>query len=597
MVTLKSKYRTQTCAELRKEQAGQTVNLAGWIHRKRDHGGVLFIDLRDNYGITQVVASGNISDELQKVRVESVIQITGEVRWRAPEAINTKLPTGEIEVHTTSWELLSSADVLPFQVADDDNAPEPIRLKYRFLDLRKERLHETILLRSRIIRSIRESMYNMGFTEFQTPILTSSSPEGARDFLVPSRMHPGKFYALPQAPQQFKQLLMVSGFDRYFQIAACFRDEDSRADRSPGEFYQLDLEMSFVEQDQVFEVCEQLFTEVFPKYSDWKLSSAPFERIAFNDAMMFYGSDKPDLRIKQKLANITEIFSNTGFEVFKREIEKKGIISALKWDIESLPSRKFFDDTIEWFKTTSGQGLAYLIFENGEARGSIAKFMNEGEIDAIKSQLNITGLSVVFMGAGAKKTILPAMGQLRVKLGEQFNAVEPNTYHFCWIVDFPMFEEDPETQQICFSHNPFSMPQGGMEALETKHPLEIFAYQYDLVCNGVELSSGAVRNHRPDIMYKAFSIAGYPPEVVDEKFGGMNRAFRYGAPPHAGIAPGIDRIVRMLAQEDNLRKVIAFPMAQSAEDLLMGAPSTVAEKQLRELHIALKLPKEKEKQA
>lgn len=592
MVTLKSKYRSHTCGEVRKEHAGQTVSLSGWVHRKRDHGGVLFIDLRDNYGITQVVASGNVGDELQKVRVESVIRITGEVRPRDAEAINSKLATGEIEVHCSSFELLSAADVLPFQIADEDNAPEPTRLKYRFLELRKERLHSAILLRSKIIKAMRESMHKMGFTEFQTPILANSSPEGARDYLVPSRIHPGKFYALPQAPQQFKQLLMVSGFDRYFQIAPCFRDEDSRADRSPGEFYQLDLEMSFVEQEQVFEVCEQLFTELFPQFSSWQISSAPFERIAYNDAMMNYGSDKPDLRITEKLSNVTEIFSNTGFAVFKREIEKKGLVSALKWNFEAIPSRKFFDDTIEWFKTTFDQGLAYLIFENGEARGSIAKFMSEGEIAALKSQLPIDGLAVVFMAAGNKKAILPAMGQLRLRLAEQYNAIKSDTYHFCWIVDFPMYEEDPETGQICFSHNPFSMPQGGMEALESKHPLDIYAYQYDLVCNGVELSSGAIRNHLPEIMYKAFSIAGYPPETVDQKFGGMNKAFRYGAPPHGGIAPGVDRIVRMLAQEDNLRKVIVFPMAQNAEDLLMGSPSTVTPQQLRELHISLNLPKD-----
>jgi aspartyl-tRNA synthetase len=582
-------YRTHTCAELRKSHAGQEVALSGWVLRKRDHGGLVFVDLRDNYGQTQVVFNSTGLKEVQDIRVESVIKVTGVVKQRDPAMVNTKLETGEIEIHCSTLELLSASEVLPFQVAEDDKAPEPTRLTYRFLDLRREKVHQNILLRSQVIRRIRELMHGMGFNEFQTPILTSSSPEGARDFLVPSRFHPGKFFALPQAPQQFKQLLMVSGFDRYFQIAPCFRDEDPRADRSPGEFYQLDIEMSFVEQEDVFSVGEQLLSKLFETFAKETVTPAPFVRIPYERAMREFGSDKPDLRNPLRVQEVSEAFSSCSFQVFQKVLADKGELFAIALPKMTIPPRKYFDDTVELFTKWSGQGLAYLIYEEGGWRGSIAKFVGEAEQAKLRSTLALEPGQVVFIGAGKPRQILPHLGRLRTKLGEDFSLLQSG-YHFCWVTDFPMYEWDEDLKAIVFSHNPFSMPQGGLQALCEKDPLDIKAYQYDIVCNGYELSSGAIRNHQPEIMYKAFEIAGYTKDDVHAKFGGMIKAFTYGAPPHGGFAPGIDRIVMLLAQEQAIRDVIAFPMAQSVEDLLMGAPSVPSEKALREVHIKVVLP-------
>ena len=590
---LKSIYRTHTCAGLRREHVGMEIRLSGWIHRKRNHGGVLFIDLRDNYGISQVVFKESMVDMVDKIRVESVIQIQGKVLLRTDETINPNLETGEVEVHCESYEILGASQVLPFQISEEDKTPEPTRLEYRFLELRRETLHHNILLRSKIIKEIRKYMDEVGFTEFQTPILTSSSPEGARDFLVPSRLHPGKFFALPQAPQQFKQLLMVAGFDRYFQIAPCFRDEDARADRSPGEFYQVDLEMSFVEQEEVFEVGEGMFHHVFTTFSDAAVTPLPFPRITYRDALLRYGTDKPDLRNPLEISEVSNVFASTQFKVFSEVIANKGRVFAIHLALDSLPPRKFFDDTIAEFKTMSGSGLGYVNFDHGETKGTIAKFMSEDEIDAMKSQLGITNdkVFVVFFGAGRDDFILPHLGKLRNKLGAHFDLIEKTAYRFCWIVDFPMYEYNEDAKKIDFSHNPFSMPAGGLDALLNKDPLDIVAYQYDVVCNGYEVASGAVRNHKPEIMYKAFEIAGYPKEVVDQKFAGMIKAFSYGAPPHAGMAPGVDRIVMLLAGNTNfIRDVIAFPLAQNAEDLMMKAPSEVSDKQLKDLHIRVVLP-------
>ncbi|MEY4700675.1 MAG: hypothetical protein RL326_862 [Pseudomonadota bacterium] len=586
---LTSTYRTHTCGEIRASHAGQTVTISGWILRKRDHGGLVFVDLRDNYGQTQVVFNEIGVQEIQSVRVESVVKITGVVKKRDAAVVNSKIETGEIEVHCQSIEILSTAEVLPFQIAEDDKAPEPTRLTYRFLDLRREKVHENIILRSRVISKIREIMTGMGFNEFQTPILTSSSPEGARDFLVPSRFHPGKFFALPQAPQQFKQLLMVSGFDRYFQIAPCFRDEDPRADRSPGEFYQCDIEMSFVEQEDVFTVGEQLLSQVFSAFAKDAVTPAPFVRIPYEESMRTFGSDKPDLRNPLRLKEVTSVFSDSSFKVFQNVLSDKGGIFAIPMPAMTVPARKYFDDTVELFQKWSGQGLAYLIYEEGGWRGSIAKFVSPAEQEALVRELGLTPGQVLFIGAGKPRQILPHLGKLRAKLGDDFSLLTGG-YHFCWVTDFPMYEWDDDLRQLVFSHNPFSMPQGGMKALLEQDPLEVKAYQYDIVCNGYELSSGAIRNHQPEIMYKAFEIAGYSPSDVDEKFGGMIKAFKFGAPPHGGFAPGIDRIVMLLAQEDAIRDVIAFPMAQSVEDLLMGAPGVPSEKALREVHIRVVMP-------
>jgi aspartyl-tRNA synthetase len=590
-VLTKSIYRTHTCGELTSSNLNAEVKLSGWIHRIRDHGGIIFIDLRDNYGLTQVVFAGDKRATAQNLRVESVIQITGKVIARAPEAVNTKLPTGGIEVSCATVDVLSEADVVPFQIAEADNAPEAMRLKYRFLELRRLKLHNNILLRSQVIFAMRKIMHDLGFNEFQTPILTSSSPEGARDFIVPSRHHPGRFFALPQAPQQFKQLLMVSGFDRYFQIAPCFRDEDPRTDRSPGEFYQLDLEMSFVEQEDVFNVAEQLMHRLFTQISTRPVTKLPFPRIRYDDSLAWYGNDKPDLRVENKIEDITEIFQNTEFKVFRAALSEAGRIRTIAYAVPQPPSRKFFDDTLGNFQQVHGLGLAYLTIEKGELKGNIAKFLTSGERDAILARYpSPNGATVLFIAAGRDKKILGPFGKLRVEVGQALNLSKKDEFRFCFITDYPMYELDEQSGQIVFSHNPFSMPQGGLEALQTKDPLTIYAYQYDLVCNGVEFSSGAIRNHTPEIMYKAFEIAGYSHDDVDSKFGGMIRAFKFGAPPHGGMAPGVDRIVMILADEPTIREVIAFPMAQTVEDLMMGAPNTVSDKQLREAHIKLDLP-------
>lgn len=579
-------YRTHTCGELRGSDVGKIVKLSGWIHRKRNLGGVLFITLRDNYGITQILAAPDtkVYEDFNNMRVESVVTVEGKVISRG-DNINKEMPTGEIEVEANSVIMQSASDVLPFQIADEDNAPETTRLTYRFLDLRREKLHSNILLRSKVISSIRRRMIEMGFIEFQTPILTSSSPEGARDYLVPSRLYPGKFYALPQAPQQFKQLLMVSGFDRYFQIAPCFRDEDARADRSPGEFYQLDVEMSFVTQEDVFQHLEKLFIGLFTELSDWKVTSPTFPRITYEDAMNKYGSDKPDLRYGLEIEDLSAIFAESDFAPFKTTVENGGVVRAICVDNVADKSRKFFSNLEDFAKENGAKGLATLIFTETEIKGSLTKALSEETKQKIKEKMNTKAGSAVLFVADEKIKASVILGKVRIKLADELDLREKNSFRFCWIVDFPMFEKDEETGQIVFSHNPFSMPQGGMEALLTKDPLTIKAYQYDIVCNGVELSSGAIRNHLPEIMYKAFEIAGYDNKVVDEKFGGMIKAFKFGAPPHGGIAPGVDRITMLLANEPNIREVICFPINQNAQDLLMQAPCTPTEKQLKELHL------------
>lgn len=586
MAPLKSKYRSHTCGELRAGSTGAVVSLSGWVMRKRDHGGIVFFDLRDHYGVTQIVFSENISEEAQKVKIESVVTVTGKVVNRGKGLINDKLPTGEIEVQATTLVVQSPADILPFALVDTETPPDALRLKYRFLDLRREELHENIVLRCKVISKIREEMGELGFLEFQTPILTASSPEGARDFLVPSRLHPGKFFALPQAPQQFKQLLMVSGFDRYFQIAPCFRDENPRADRSPGEFYQCDLEMSFVEQEEVLQAGEKMITNVFNNFSKKGPVNSPFIRIPYKEAVSKYGTDKPDLRVPYIIEDVTSVFEQTQFKVFQNALSQGDRIFAITVNLLNAesPSRKYFDDTIQWFKDNKGQGLCYFSFIKDEIKGNIIKNVSQNEVTALKAKLNITSDSLVFIACGKNSDTLPIMGKLRLKLGADFKAAE-DAYKFCWVIDFPMYEWDEESKQITFSHNPFSMPQGGMDVLLKKDALDIYAYQYDVVCNGYELCSGAIRNHEPEIMYKAFEIAGYSNEEVDKKFGGMIRAFKFGAPPHGGMAFGIDRIVMLLSNETAIREVIAFPLAQSGEDLLMGAPSEVSDKQLKDVCI------------
>ncbi len=591
-------YRSHTCNELSDKHVGQAVKLSGWVHRRRDHGNLLFIDLRDHYGITQLVAnsedSKEIFDALTHERFESVITVTGKVVARTPDTINKDLPTGAIEVVVQSYKLESPAELLPLQVNSDAEFPEDIRLTYRFLDLRREKLHKNIKLRSNVITSIRRRMTDQGFTEFQTPILTASSPEGARDYLVPSRVHPGKFYALPQAPQMFKQLLMVAGFDRYFQIAPCFRDEDARADRSPGEFYQLDVEMSFVTQDDVFAAMEPVLHGVFKEFAgNRKVSDAPFMRIPYKQAMLEFGSDKPDLRNPLKLADVGEVFKGSGFGIFNKILEGGGVIRAIPAPKTADQPRSFFDKTIAYAQSLGAAGLAYITFAaDGTPKSPIAKFLTSEKLELLKKLANLQNGDSVFFASGEELAAAKLAGQVRVKLGEELNLMEKDCFKFCWVVDFPYYEWDEEEKKIIFSHNPFSMPQGGMEALsaaggEKEKLLAILAYQYDIVCNGVELSSGAIRNHRPDIMYKAFEIAGYGKEEVDTRFGAMINAFKFGAPPHGGTAPGIDRIVMLLADEPNIREVICFPMNQKAEDLMMQAPAYATEKQLRELHIQL----------
>ncbi|WKZ56870.1 MAG: aspartate--tRNA ligase [Bdellovibrionota bacterium] len=585
---LRSKYRSHTCGELRQGDVGTEVRLAGWVHRKRDHGGVVFIDLRDHYGLTQLVFHGEQQTAVQELRTESVIGIEGKVVARDAQQVNAKLPTGHIEISVSKVEVLSAADVIPFQVAEDDGAPEAQRLRYRFLELRRENLHRNIILRAKVIRAMRGLMEEMGFNEFQTPILTSSSPEGARDFIVPSRLHPGKFYALPQAPQQFKQLLMVSGFDRYFQIAPCFRDEDARADRSPGEFYQLDMELSFVTHEEVFKVNERLLHQLFSSLGEGEVSKPPFLRIPYKQAIERYGTDKPDLRNPLVIEDASSIFQNTGFKVFKEALDMGGKVYALAAKRPDSPSRKYFDDTVDFFTKHLGKPVAYLFIDQQGAKGSIAKFVTSEEVSALRAKYLNGDSGVVFLAAGNQPELHGALGKLRDKIGSDFDLTEKNAFRFCWITDFPFYERNSETGQVEFGHNPFSMPQGGLDALLHKKPLEILAHQYDVVCNGYEIASGAIRNHSPEIMYKAFEIVGYDRSHVDEKFGGMVRAFKFGAPPHGGIAFGIERIVMLLAAEEAIREVIAFPLNQNGEDLLMQAPSTVTEKQLKDVHIQLR---------
>jgi len=598
-------FRTHKCNELNKDHVGETVRLSGWVHRKRDHPNALFIDLRDHYGLTQVVVYPDqpFYEQAKRTTPESVIQITGEVLPRDADQINPELATGEVELRADAYEVHSMAEKLPLPVFGEPEYPEDIRLKHRYLDLRRQKLHQNIVLRGQVINSIRRRMIELGFNEFQTPILTASSPEGARDFLVPSRLNPGKFYALPQAPQQFKQLLMVAGFDRYFQIAPCFRDEDARADRSPGEFYQLDVEMSFATQEDVFSVIEPVMAGVFEEFADGRKVETPFPRIPYKESMAKYGSDKPDLRNPLILNDVSDFFTDeslTGFGLFKKIVGSGGKVIAIPAPKAAAEkSRKFFDNLDKWAKKEMQMpGLGYARLSEGEdgktkSQDPVLKNFEPAHLAKILDQLGLTTGDGVFFAAGKAGDAYKLAGAARDEVGRELGLIEEGIFKFCWVVDYPMFEYDEDNKKIDFSHNPFSMPQGGMEALETMEPLDILAYQYDIVCNGIELSSGAIRNHRPDIMYKAFGIAGYDQDTVDTEFAGMINAFKYGAPPHGGLAPGIDRIVMLLAGAENIREVIVFPMNQQAQDLMMNAPSDVEAKQLRELHLRLDLPKEK----
>ena len=590
-----SKYRSHNCNELRKKDVGQQVFLSGWINKKRDHGNILFIDLRDNYGITQCVIDKNNSNfiNLEKIQLETVIKIIGKVVDRTSETKNEDIETGEIEVAIDKFFILGSCKELPMPIFSDQEYSEEIRLKYRFLDLRRKKIHENIILRSKVISFIRDEMNKMGFLEFQTPILTSSSPEGARDFLVPSRLNPGKFYALPQAPQQFKQLIMVSGFDKYFQIAPCFRDEDARADRSPGEFYQLDLEMSFVEQEDVFDVVEKLLVNTFKKFSRKKLIFDKFPKISYSDALLKYGTDKPDLRNPLIIKDITELFKrdDVSFEIFKKMVASGSNVRCIITKNTKEKPRSFFDGIDKWAKDQGASGMAYFTFEKDKeisAKGPVGKFFSK---DALLELMKKTGAEIgdsIFFACNKAKELEKITSLARDKIAKELNLIDDNSFAFCWIVDYPMFEEDEQTKKIKFSHNPFSMPQGDKDKIDFKKPLEILAYQYDIVCNGIELSSGAIRNHIPELMYKLFSVAGYDKNQVDEKFSGMINALSFGAPPHGGIAPGIDRIVMLLANEKNIREVTMFPMNQNAQDVMMNAPSEISNEQLKELNLSLK---------
>ncbi len=599
-------YRTHTCGELRAEHAGLEVKISGWIHRKRDHGGLLFVDLRDHYGLTQCVINNDnpLFSDFENARLETVITITGKVVKRSDETVNDTLPTGAIEVTVDALEVQSVADTLPLQVNSDEPYGEETRLTYRYLDLRRDVMQRNLKLRSDVISFLRNKMTDQGFREFQTPILTASSPEGARDFLVPSRQHPGKFYALPQAPQQFKQLLMMSGFDRYFQIAPCFRDEDARADRSPGEFYQLDIEMSFVTQEDVFGTIEPVLHGLFEEFNDftgteYQVTPAPFPRIPFRESMLKYGNDKPDLRNPLEICDVTDVFKrdDVAFRAFKSVIEQGGVVRAIRAPKVSDRPRSFFDKLNDWARGEGAVGLGYILFADGEGKGPIAKFVPEAAQAELRDVAGLEDGDAIFFVCDKELAACDLAGKARTKIGEELDLIEEGVFKFCWIVDFPMYELDEKTGKIEFSHNPFSMPQGGMDALETMDPLDILAYQYDIVCNGIELSSGAIRNHRPDIMEKAFDIAGYDREVLEEKFAGMLNAMRFGAPPHGGIAPGVDRMVMLLADEPNIREIIAFPMNQQAEDLLMKAPAEADPQHLKDIHIKLNLPKEKIKEA
>ena len=593
-----NKYRTHNCNELSISNNGEEIILSGWINKKRDHGNLLFIDLRDNYGITQCIIdkSNESFKSLEKIQLESVIKVNGKVIKRSNETINSDLQTGEIEVNINSFEVLGSCKELPMPVFSDQEYAEEIRLKYRFLDLRRKKIHDNIILRSKVISFIRNEMFKLGFLEFQTPILTSSSPEGARDFLVPSRLNPGKFYALPQAPQQFKQLIMVSGFDKYFQIAPCFRDEDARADRSPGEFYQLDLEMSFVEQEDVFQVVEKLIVNVFKNFSSKKLMYEKFPRIPYEESMLKYGSDKPDLRNPLIISDLSNIFTrdDVTFEIFKKLVKSGSKVRCIVTKNTKDKPRSFFDNIDKWAKEQGASGLAYFTIEKEEnisAKGPVGKFFSK---EALEEIMKITGAEIgdsIFFACGKINDVEKITSLARDKIAKDLKLIDENTFAFCWVVDYPMFEKNEVTNKIEFSHNPFSMPQGDLKDIDFDNPLNIKAYQYDIVCNGIELSSGAIRNHVPELMYKLFSIAGYQKEQVDEKFSGMINALSYGAPPHGGIAPGIDRIVMLLANEKNIREVTMFPMNQNAQDLMMNAPSNVNEEQLKELGLALKLKK------
>ena len=593
-----NKFRSHNCNELRKDMIGKSVALSGWINKKRDHGNLLFIDLRDNYGITQCIIDKENSKfkDLEKMQLETVIKVEGKVVNRSEETINKEIETGEIEVAIKTFDVLGKCRELPLPVFSDQEYSEEIRLRYRFLDLRRKKVHENIILRSKVISFIRNEMNKLGFLEFQTPILTSSSPEGARDFLVPSRLNPGKFYALPQAPQQFKQLIMVSGFDKYFQIAPCFRDEDARADRSPGEFYQLDLEMSFVEQEDIFQVVEKLLKNTFTKFSNKKLLFKEFPKISYAEAMLKYGSDKPDLRNPLIINDITEIFlrKDVSFEIFKKLVKSGSKVRCIVTENTKDKPRSFFDSIDKWAKEQGASGLAYFTIEKEKeisAKGPVGKFFSKESLEEIMSISKAKVGDSIFMACGKKNDVEKITALAREKIALDLNLIDEDTFAFCWIVDYPMFEKNEQTNKVEFSHNPFSMPQGNLEQINFDNPLEILAYQYDIVCNGVELSSGAIRNHIPELMYKLFAVAGYSKKDVEEKFSGMINALSYGAPPHGGIAPGIDRIIMLLANEKNIREITMFPMNQNAQDLLMNAPSDVSENQLKELNLSLKVKK------
>jgi aspartyl-tRNA synthetase len=591
------KYRTHRCGDLRIEHAGDKVRLSGWIHRKRDHGNLLFVDLRDHYGITQCVidSSSSIFAVVEDARNETVICVTGKVVPRSNETINTSIPTGEVELVIQEVEVLGPAEPLPLQVNSDEDYGEETRLRFRFLDLRRDRIHKNIVLRSRVISDIRRRMTEQGFVEFQTPILTSTSPEGARDFLVPSRLHSGQFYALPQAPQQFKQLIMVAGFDRYFQIAPCFRDEDARADRSPGEFYQLDIEMSFVTQEDVFEALEPVLIGVFNEFGGGKtVTEGPFPRIPYEEAILKYGTDKPDLRNPILMSDVTEVWRGTDFKIFANAIEKGAVVRAIPAPSAANQPRSFFDKLNDWARKEGAGGLGYILFQDGEAKGPIARFLDKDRLSKLQDITGFKDGDAVFFVCEGEQLAAQFGALARTRIADELKLLEQNTFKFCWIIDYPMYELDPRTGTLEFSHNPFSMPQGGLEALESEDPLNIKAFQYDIVCNGIELSSGAIRNHRPEIMYKAFELAGYAASEVEARFGGMLNALKFGAPPHGGSAPGIDRIVMLLAGEENIREVTMFPMTQQAQDLMMGAPAVVSQSHLEELHIRVEMPRVKD---